>query len=424
MFKLRACGTELPPHVSALLRQVLDLDDVADLGCSTVLHDAVLELGDFSVREVLSRTKVDMEARDELGFSALHWAVVRRRPLDVHALLKHGAAVNAPTMLESWSPLHLACMFRDLDLTGCLIEAGADVNSEDFRGCTPIHFVADTDEICGRLIAAGADRFHRDFNGNNPLHSLAKVPTLEGSPRRLPWYFEQARLFEDENLWSQMNDQGERPMQIAAMFNPGFTLSFHKPRAPMSIRSLSLGRNLLHFFAMYWKEADVHSFIGGYLDLRYMIGDTSTDLDPEALDDEGMSPMNLLERRMFDPDTTRPAGVLKPSYNDVHAVVYLLDEARQLRWHHLYEDPRVMQQQKTQLENRSGSARKVTLWLRREEERLGKRLGKTRPTFACDAAVQMPSETWTPSDQYPWWRDIDDNDSELSGVNIEFNEYC
>lgn len=434
MFKLIASRSELPPRVEALLQRVVDLDGVVALGCATALHDALLERSRFSVRQVLAKAHADLEARDKLGFSALHWACVRGCPSDVQALLKHGAAVNAATVVESWTPLHLACMFRELDITAHLINSGADVHLEDFGGRTPIHFVADHNEICERLIAAGADRLHRDFDGNNPLHSIAKVPTLGGSPPKRLDQVVWAIFFKDELLWNQMNNQGESPMQIAAMYNPGFTWCFDNLRAPMSEPSLSRGRNIFHFIALYWNETDTSTYYATYMEQarRGYIERARQGLefidDPDALDDMGMTPMELLELRMFMPDTERLPGVQKPTGGDVYSLVALLDEVRRMRWFwidNLISDcrhlPPVEQVKPPQEVNK---ARKITLWRMRVTH--GHEATSDRVHWLGEKATSdyshWESETWRL--EYPWWRDIDDNDSGLDRYDILHCEFA
>lgn len=49
-----------------------------------------------------------------------------------------------------------------------LIKAGANVNQEDFHGCTPL-FCAFDSEVGMELIRAGADMNHKDNTGNTAL---------------------------------------------------------------------------------------------------------------------------------------------------------------------------------------------------------------------------------------------------------------
>lgn len=428
MIKLAVGEVEWLSPIATLYQKVIDLDHAIDLGGSTALHDAVLDRTDMSVREVLSRCQVDVKARDHLGFTALHWAVARGRRTDVDSLLKHGVGVNAETTLESWTPLHLACKNANYDLIVRLIVSGADVNREDFRGCTPIHFVPHRDDICERLKEAGADIFHRDFSGNNALHSLARHPTLGGDEPTLSSR-KPATIFQDKRLWGQTNNRGERPMQIAAMYHPDFIFSFGDKKhltvltAPMSMSSLSLGRNIYHFIALYWKGSDIQEFEQRFLALyrynlapyRYNYSEAmaTTQLDPDALDDEGSTPMALLERRMFACEEHRMAGMLEPTRGDVYDLVYLLSSAQYQRWVWHADEPYIEESKQRVLDD--GSARKTRLWLERERVQLYR-----YPPYSDERDTALHAnnraEVWKPTNS--WWRDIDDNDSELSGVKI------
>jgi hypothetical protein len=58
-------------------------------------------------------------------------------------LIEHGANVNAVSIPEGETPLHYACFLdvvTNLDFVELLLEEGADPNSQDNKGMTPLMF--------------------------------------------------------------------------------------------------------------------------------------------------------------------------------------------------------------------------------------------------------------------------------------------
>jgi len=228
-------------------------------------------------------------------------------------------------------------------------------------------------------------------------------------------------------------------MQIAAMYNLNFFFSFGvNSTAPMSIRSSSLGRNLIHFIAMYWSGPDIREFWRRHLSDRLtpQYSDWSTkQMDPDALDDEGLSPMELLERRMLSSDETRPAGMLRPTRADVYEFASFVADAQWERWARCCDQPGVLEGKQRVLDD--GSTRKIRLWLERHSDYewpgrwdLKGQTKWPRPRDGgfldpdLDPALCEKARFWDPTDF--WWRDIDDDDSGLAGVIIpdETYEFC
>lgn len=115
--------------------------------------------------------------------SLLHWAALRGRREHVEHLLdvvrKHAAAetaaiVNKPDNTGN-TPLILAILKGDAEISGWLLAAGADVNVANKQGITPLLYACSKNfEDCVRIcLRAGAKLGAHDVYGHTVLHRMA-----------------------------------------------------------------------------------------------------------------------------------------------------------------------------------------------------------------------------------------------------------
>jgi Txe/YoeB family toxin of Txe-Axe toxin-antitoxin module len=100
----------------------------------------------MSTREKVSflvKKGADVNARDNKGFTPLHWAVSAKRLENVKVLMKEGAEVNAT---EGITPLHLACMVWAERIIKELVKGGAAVNQPDKFGNAPMYWLMENEK--------------------------------------------------------------------------------------------------------------------------------------------------------------------------------------------------------------------------------------------------------------------------------------
>jgi len=108
----------------------------------------------------------DIEAQDEKGKTALHWASERGHVHVVDMLLAHGANLENRTY-AGWSPLHFAAQQGHQEIIRILLLNGANVNSEAADGRSPLQGAIEAArvEVVAHLLNADANPTQSSYDG-------------------------------------------------------------------------------------------------------------------------------------------------------------------------------------------------------------------------------------------------------------------
>ena len=107
----------------------------------TRLADAAMQGDKDAVRSLLGQ-KVDVNAPQGDGTTALHWAAYKDDVGMAQMLLAAGANVKATTRLDAITPLFMACKNGNAGMIELLLKAGADANSADEHLTTAVMMAA------------------------------------------------------------------------------------------------------------------------------------------------------------------------------------------------------------------------------------------------------------------------------------------
>ena len=106
------------------------------------IHDAAGFNGNIAAVKQHLAAGTDVNAKDDNGWTPLHFAVYYGHKEIVELLIAKGADVNAKDK-NGWTPLHLAAENGRKQVAELLIAKGADVNAKDKNGWTPLHLAVD-----------------------------------------------------------------------------------------------------------------------------------------------------------------------------------------------------------------------------------------------------------------------------------------
>ncbi len=98
---------------------------------SAVINDRVV------IKAYLQGKRFDVNVRDKIGYTLLHYASAHGHADLVKYLLEQGADINLPET-EGWTALHFAAIADQLKVCKVLIDKGANVESPNLEGLKPI----------------------------------------------------------------------------------------------------------------------------------------------------------------------------------------------------------------------------------------------------------------------------------------------
>ena len=138
----------------------------------TPLHKACIH-NHLEIVEYLISNGCDKEAQDINLMTPLHYACSNGYLPIVEYLISQKCNIECKCKLSGRTPLHIACYYGFLPIVEYLISHGADKESVDEDGYTPLHIACESDddlEIVEYLISQQCNKESKSLDGNTPLH--------------------------------------------------------------------------------------------------------------------------------------------------------------------------------------------------------------------------------------------------------------
>jgi ankyrin repeat protein len=176
-----AVRTSNTSAVQALLRQRVDVNASEPDG-TTALHWAT-RLDDVQTADLLIRSGANVKAVNRYGVSSLHLACMSGNAALVQALLKAGADANT-ALPDGETVLMTAARTGKVDAVKLLLAHGANANAkEPVRGQTPLMWAAaeGNAEVIRLLVERGADIQTRSTGGFTALLFAAREGRIDAS---------------------------------------------------------------------------------------------------------------------------------------------------------------------------------------------------------------------------------------------------
>ncbi|KAF3007280.1 hypothetical protein E8E14_000869 [Neopestalotiopsis sp. 37M] len=141
------------------------------------------QCGSVKALAILARSRCNIDAQDNSGWTPMHHAVSRRESPTlqansaveiINALVQYGANVD-PNDYRGQTPLHYATKLNWLNVLSALLWNKADIESRDEKGMTPLHHAVRrySFDALKALLRNHADTESREERGMTPLHYSA-----------------------------------------------------------------------------------------------------------------------------------------------------------------------------------------------------------------------------------------------------------
>ena len=143
----------------------------------TALHLACSDQADAGVVRALTETAPGtIDARDETGWTALHWACSKTHTESMRVLLSAGADARATTE-DGTTALHWASRLGDAQAIELLHSHGADVSARAADGARPLHWAASHGQpnAARLLLSKGAEAGAADGQGRTAAELAAEA---------------------------------------------------------------------------------------------------------------------------------------------------------------------------------------------------------------------------------------------------------
>jgi ankyrin repeat protein len=164
-----------------MTRRGIAIDYLRDEAALAPFHH-IIDQGNEEMLKVVLKKFSAVDARDMLGYTALHWAAARPWVEGAKLLIQAGADVNKPSLYNDITAVHMAATGGSAEILQMLEEKGAKLDVKTTDGMSPLW-------MASLRAHSEAIKFFLDHNtetdiidpltGNTLLHLVASSGTVE-----------------------------------------------------------------------------------------------------------------------------------------------------------------------------------------------------------------------------------------------------
>jgi ankyrin repeat protein len=301
----------IPTIEPCVIEGTTEYSDYLDERGLTPVHKIVLGISNASLDDYLNLSTADIDKKDVMGKTPLHFAAVRGDVDTVSILLQHEADPNV-TSDALWTPLHEAAISSNYKTFRPLLMAGADVDALNARGHTALSMAAhvrDDPRYFDDLLEYNTNIHIADANGLTLLHRTCVRNRVESARRFIA-------LGVDVDA---LDNKQLSPVHTCVLNNSHDVLKLLLDSSVRVDRSAANGRTLLHDAAAVGNLRTIELLSDAYLCLD--------ELSPDAVDEEGRTAQEVF-------NCVRHTGVSESDEERTKAAFafrVLLDRLRELR---------------------------------------------------------------------------------------------
>lgn len=165
--------------------------------------------------------------------------------------IENGADINGRNFHDGDTPLHEASKYGSASLIEQLVEAGANLESKNAHGLTPLLSAArdglslNRDVRLAALIDSGANLNVEQVDGSNPIHLVMETGDFDYVPSHLSVKL----LVESGVSLNKQNKSGITPLHLAAKFSPSEDVKYILKSGGDPLILDRYGNSVLHYAA-------------------------------------------------------------------------------------------------------------------------------------------------------------------------------
>lgn len=137
----------------------------------------------YYLRELIARPGIDLQAEDNDGFTAMHWAAWSGMDGCIFELCRSGLDINKPEK-SGYTPLMLAAMRGNDRAVALLLQLGADASLKNAKGQTALDLAISSEKSYSASEGSGAHFYSPIYEKMRSKAHLVSVDLLRNPPSR------------------------------------------------------------------------------------------------------------------------------------------------------------------------------------------------------------------------------------------------